>query len=154
MARSNEEQLLGTLEKLGEDDLKTFQWFLKKKVLDGFDPIPKSRLEGAARTDTVDRMVDTYRLEGALKITVEILGKMDQNNLAKWLMSKCSMGIICFSFSQIGNKNNCHNAYCNLIRCYTLYLEISCIHCQRCSVEEMFPSFLCLQCYSACVSIT
>ncbi|XP_046881703.1 NLR family CARD domain-containing protein 3-like isoform X5 [Hypomesus transpacificus] len=87
MARSNEEQLLGTLEKLGEDDLKTFQWFLKNKVLDGFDPIPKSRLEGAARTDTVDRMVDTYRLEGALKITVEILGKMDQNNLAKWLMS-------------------------------------------------------------------
>ncbi|XP_062339606.1 NACHT, LRR and PYD domains-containing protein 3-like isoform X1 [Osmerus eperlanus] len=87
MATSNEEQLLGTLEKLGEDDLKTFQWYLQKKVLDGFDPIPKSRLEGAARTDTVDRMVETYTLEGALKITVEILGKMDQNNLAKWLMS-------------------------------------------------------------------
>ncbi|XP_046881734.1 NLR family CARD domain-containing protein 3-like [Hypomesus transpacificus] len=87
MATSNEEQLLGTLEKLGEDDLKTFQWYLQKKGLDGFDPIPKSRLEGAARTDTVDRMVDTYTLEGALKVTVEILRKMDQNNLAKWLMS-------------------------------------------------------------------
>ncbi|XP_067091632.1 NACHT, LRR and PYD domains-containing protein 3-like isoform X7 [Osmerus mordax] len=87
MATSNEEHLLGTLEKLGEDDMKTFQWFLQKKVLDGFDPIPKSRLEGAARTDTVDRMVETYTLEGALKISVEILGKMDQNNLAKWLMS-------------------------------------------------------------------
>ncbi|XP_046899380.1 protein NLRC3-like isoform X2 [Hypomesus transpacificus] len=87
MDTSNEEQLLGTLKKLGDDDLKTFQWFLKKKVLDGFDPIPKSRLEGAARTDTVDRMVEIYRPEGALKITVEILRKMDQNNFAKWLMS-------------------------------------------------------------------
>ncbi|XP_046902068.1 protein NLRC3-like isoform X6 [Hypomesus transpacificus] len=90
MATSNEEHLLGTLEKIGEDDLKTFQCFLQKKVLDGFDPIPKSRLEGADRPDTVDRMVERYRLEGALKITVEILGKMDQNNLAKWMMSVSS----------------------------------------------------------------
>ena len=98
MATSNEEHLLGTLEKLGKDGLKKFQWFLQKKVLDGFDPIPKSRLEGADRTDTVDRMVETYTREGALKITVEILRKMDQNDLAERLMSKCSMGITVLLF--------------------------------------------------------
>ncbi|XP_062313815.1 NACHT, LRR and PYD domains-containing protein 12-like [Osmerus eperlanus] len=86
MATSNKTHLLKTLEQLGEKELKTFKWYLQDKVLDGFDPIPKSRLEGPARTDTVDRMVETYTLEGALKITVEILRKMDQNNLAERLM--------------------------------------------------------------------
>ena len=86
MATSNEEQQLGTLEKLGVDDLKRFQWHLLKEVLDELGPIPKSRLEGAARTDTVDRMVETYSNGGALK--------MKQHDLAESLMSKCSMGII------------------------------------------------------------
>ncbi|XP_062312268.1 NACHT, LRR and PYD domains-containing protein 3-like [Osmerus eperlanus] len=91
MATSNKTHLLKTLEQLGEKELKTFKWYLQDKVLDGFDPIPKSRLEGPARTDTVDRMEETYTLEGALKITVKILRKMDQNNLAERLMGKCSM---------------------------------------------------------------
>ncbi|XP_062313812.1 NACHT, LRR and PYD domains-containing protein 6-like [Osmerus eperlanus] len=86
MATSNKTHLLKTLEQLGEKELKTFKWYLQDKVLDGFDPIPKSRLEGPARTDTVDRMEETYTLEGALKITVKILRKMDQNNLAERLM--------------------------------------------------------------------
>ncbi|XP_062313800.1 NACHT, LRR and PYD domains-containing protein 12-like isoform X2 [Osmerus eperlanus] len=86
MATSNKTHLLKTLEQLGEKELKTFKCYLQDKVLDGFDPIPKSRLEGPARTDTVDRMEETYTLEGALKITVEILRKMDQNDLAERLM--------------------------------------------------------------------
>ncbi|XP_067084516.1 NACHT, LRR and PYD domains-containing protein 3-like isoform X2 [Osmerus mordax] len=87
MAARKRKQLLKTLEQLEEKELKTFQWFLHHGVSDGFDPIPKSRLEKAARTDTVDRMVETYTLEGALKITVEILKEMNQNNLAQKLMS-------------------------------------------------------------------
>ncbi|XP_062312269.1 protein NLRC3-like, partial [Osmerus eperlanus] len=85
MATINKTHLLKTLEQLGEKELKTFKWYLQDKVLDGFES-PKSRLEGPARTDTVDRMEETYTLEGALKITVEILRKMDQNNLAERLM--------------------------------------------------------------------
>ncbi|XP_067092290.1 NACHT, LRR and PYD domains-containing protein 3-like [Osmerus mordax] len=88
MATSDIEHLLETLEKLGRKDLKTFHWHLQNTILDGFDPILKSKLEEAARTDTVDRMVETYRLEGALKITAEILRKMRLIELAESLKTE------------------------------------------------------------------
>ncbi|XP_046881701.1 NACHT, LRR and PYD domains-containing protein 3-like isoform X3 [Hypomesus transpacificus] len=90
MATSNKNQLLETLQQLEGKERKKFKWFLQDNVLDGFNPIPKNKLENADELDTVDRMVETYTLEGALKITVEILRKMDQNNLAKWLMKEAS----------------------------------------------------------------
>ncbi|XP_062340829.1 NACHT, LRR and PYD domains-containing protein 3-like [Osmerus eperlanus] len=85
MATSNKKQLLKTLEQLGEKELKKFKWFLQNEVPDGFDPIPKNKLENVDELDTVDKMVETYGLKGALKIIVEILGKMDQNNLSELL---------------------------------------------------------------------
>ena len=81
--------LLKTLEQLEEKELKKFKWCLKNDVPDGFNPIPKNKLENADEMDTVDTMVETYTPEGALNITVKILRKMDQNNLADRLMSKC-----------------------------------------------------------------
>ncbi|XP_067084619.1 protein NLRC3-like isoform X2 [Osmerus mordax] len=86
MATSNKTHLLETLEQLGEKELKKFKWFLQNEVPSGFNPIPKNKLENADELDTVEKMVETYALKGALMITVEILRKMDQNNLAERLM--------------------------------------------------------------------
>ncbi|KAM9492122.1 uncharacterized protein ACWYII_004093 isoform 3-T4 [Salvelinus alpinus] len=71
--------LLNTLEKLDQSDLKTFQFHLTHDV-DG--PISRSQLEDADRLVTVDRMVQSYCDEGAVKITLEILREMGQNKLA------------------------------------------------------------------------
>uniref|UniRef100_A0A8C7ND10 Pyrin domain-containing protein n=1 Tax=Oncorhynchus mykiss TaxID=8022 RepID=A0A8C7ND10_ONCMY len=75
-------RLLATLEELVTDELKMFQWFLNQDVLEGFSSIPSSRLENADRQDTMDKMVETYGPEGAVKISLEILRRMEQNNLA------------------------------------------------------------------------
>ncbi|XP_046881713.1 NACHT, LRR and PYD domains-containing protein 12-like isoform X2 [Hypomesus transpacificus] len=85
MATSNKKQLLKTLEQLGEKELKKFKWFLQNEVPDGFDPIPKNKLENADELDTVDKMVETYGLKGALKITVETLSEMNQHDLSELL---------------------------------------------------------------------
>ena len=85
MAQNYQEHILKALEQLGEKGLKKFKWFLQQEILDGFDPILKNNLEKADEADTVDQMVETYTLEGAVKITGEILTKMKRNDLAKRL---------------------------------------------------------------------
>ncbi|KAL0994992.1 hypothetical protein UPYG_G00130360 [Umbra pygmaea] len=74
--------LLETLEELAREELKRFQWFLTHDMVNGFHPIPRSKLENANRMDTVDCMVQTYNTDGALRITMEILRKMNLNLLA------------------------------------------------------------------------
>ncbi|XP_005732447.1 uncharacterized protein LOC102199075 [Pundamilia nyererei] len=71
-------QLLQMLNRLGSEDLKTFQRFLSLRT----DPISVSRLEAADRTRTVDLMVQKYHAEGAKEVTEEILRKMSYNQLA------------------------------------------------------------------------
>uniref|UniRef100_UPI003AAB8298 NLR family CARD domain-containing protein 3-like isoform X1 n=1 Tax=Centroberyx gerrardi TaxID=166262 RepID=UPI003AAB8298 len=89
------ELLLGTLEDLGDEELKSFKWFLQQAdILDGFPAIPKSRLEKADRQDTVDQMVQTYSPPGALEITVEVLKKINRNDLLQ-----------CFSKTSSGTNN-------------------------------------------------
>uniref|UniRef100_A0A4W5RAL6 Pyrin domain-containing protein n=1 Tax=Hucho hucho TaxID=62062 RepID=A0A4W5RAL6_9TELE len=78
-------QLLKIMEDLGSDDLKRFQWFLTQGVLKAYTPIPKSCLENGDRIDTVDKMVQSYTLDGAVTITLKILMKMNQNSLAEKL---------------------------------------------------------------------
>ncbi|XP_062318256.1 caspase b-like [Osmerus eperlanus] len=88
MATSGEEYILESLDQLGEKGLKRFKWFLQKELLDGFYPIPKNNLENADEEDTVDKMVETYTVDGAVEITVEILRRMKRNDLAQTLMSE------------------------------------------------------------------
>ncbi|KAJ7988121.1 hypothetical protein DPEC_G00320340 [Dallia pectoralis] len=76
------EALLTILEDLGTAEFKTFKWYLTQPVLESFPSIPVSRLENAERTDVVDKMVQTYNLDGAARITVAVLKKMNQNSLA------------------------------------------------------------------------
>uniref|UniRef100_A0A4W5Q905 Pyrin domain-containing protein n=1 Tax=Hucho hucho TaxID=62062 RepID=A0A4W5Q905_9TELE len=67
--------------------LELFQWNLIHGV-EGFTSIPRGQLENATRLVTVDRMVQQYHKDGAVKITLEILRKMGQNKLADELEKK------------------------------------------------------------------
>ncbi|XP_048011631.1 LOW QUALITY PROTEIN: NACHT, LRR and PYD domains-containing protein 3-like [Megalobrama amblycephala] len=75
---SVEELLEKSLNELVEAELKKFQWHLKKH-----EHISNSDMENADRLKTVDKMVACFGPEEAVKITVEILRKMNQNNLAE-----------------------------------------------------------------------
>ncbi|XP_029502551.1 NACHT, LRR and PYD domains-containing protein 3-like isoform X1 [Oncorhynchus nerka] len=71
------ELLLATLEdNLCEKKLKKFKWHLVQGVKGFPQHIPKARLDKADHQDTVDKMVETYGLEGAKMITLEVLKKM------------------------------------------------------------------------------
>ncbi|XP_042360255.1 NACHT, LRR and PYD domains-containing protein 12-like [Plectropomus leopardus] len=83
---SHVELLFGALQDLGNEELKHFQWLLRQAdIVEGFPAIPKSQLEGSDRQDTVDQMVQTYSLPGALRITVEVLKKINRNDLVECL---------------------------------------------------------------------
>ncbi|XP_048013171.1 NACHT, LRR and PYD domains-containing protein 12-like [Megalobrama amblycephala] len=75
--------LVNSLMELAGADLKTFQWNLKND-----ERISNSEMENADILDTVDKMVARYGPEEALKITVYILRKMNQNLLAEQLENK------------------------------------------------------------------
>ncbi|XP_067114037.1 apoptosis-associated speck-like protein containing a CARD [Osmerus mordax] len=77
-------KLLNILDELTSDNLKTFKWHLKNGI-DGFPAIPVSQLETADRTDVVDKMEQHYKPEGSVQITLLILERMKQINLAEEL---------------------------------------------------------------------
>ncbi|XP_029502174.1 NACHT, LRR and PYD domains-containing protein 12-like isoform X1 [Oncorhynchus nerka] len=80
--------LLATLEELVEAEFKTFKWHLTQDLVKGFPHIPVSQLENTDRLDTIKKMVETYGPEGTVKISLEILRKMSQNQLAKTLKNE------------------------------------------------------------------
>ncbi|KAM9346066.1 NACHT, LRR and PYD domains-containing protein 3-like [Symphorus nematophorus] len=81
---SHVELLFGVLQHLGNEEFKHFQWFLKQDgIVEGFRAIPKCQLEEADRQDTVDKMVEAYSRPGALQITVEVLKKINRNDLVE-----------------------------------------------------------------------
>ncbi|KAK9951850.1 hypothetical protein ABG768_017725, partial [Culter alburnus] len=71
-----------TLDDLKEDDLKRFKSYLKD---DG--PVGAGKLEDAGVTDIVDIMMQRFGAEEAVKITLNILRKMNQNQLAEKLQN-------------------------------------------------------------------
>ncbi len=71
-------------------DLKRFRWHL----VNDHECISKSQMEDADRLKTVDRMVECFLSEEAVKITVDILRKMNQNDLAEKLENKHKQGDI------------------------------------------------------------
>ncbi|XP_051743924.1 protein NLRC3-like [Ctenopharyngodon idella] len=85
---SAEKLLLNSLKELVEADLKEFQWHLKND----HECISKYEMEKADRLETVDKMVAYFGPEEAVKIMVEILRKMNHNNLAEQLENKHKQG--------------------------------------------------------------
>ncbi|XP_038826907.1 NACHT, LRR and PYD domains-containing protein 12-like [Salvelinus namaycush] len=86
--------LLATLEELVEAELKTFKWHLTQDLVKGFPHIPVSQLENTDRLDTIKKMVETYGPEGTVKISLEILRKMSQNQLAETLKNEYDEGYL------------------------------------------------------------
>ncbi|KAM8772726.1 NLR family CARD domain-containing protein 3-like isoform 1-T3 [Acanthopagrus schlegelii] len=85
------EDIFNTLEDLKVDEFKDFKWYLKlPDILEGYQPIKQSRLETAERRDTVDLMVNTFTLDGALKVTKKILEKIKRNDLVQSLSANSS----------------------------------------------------------------
>ncbi|XP_007544626.1 NACHT, LRR and PYD domains-containing protein 3-like [Poecilia formosa] len=76
------EDLLNTLDDLGNEDFTRFKWFLQQpECLEGLPVIRKGRLQAANREDTVDLLVQTYTLPGALGVIREVLEKIHRNDL-------------------------------------------------------------------------
>uniref|UniRef100_A0A673GFQ0 Pyrin domain-containing protein n=1 Tax=Sinocyclocheilus rhinocerous TaxID=307959 RepID=A0A673GFQ0_9TELE len=88
---SVKELLVNSLKELLEAELKAFQWHLQEH----HECISKSDMENADRAKTVDKMVACFGPEEAVKITVDILRKMNQNNLAELLHNKGQHEHIC-----------------------------------------------------------
>lgn len=76
-----------SLNELKNPELKKFQWHLKNDK-----HVSESEMENADRLDTVDKMVACFGHEEAVKITVDFLRKMNQNNLAEQLENKHKQG--------------------------------------------------------------
>ncbi|XP_071374665.1 uncharacterized protein [Centroberyx affinis] len=82
--------LIETLEDLGDEELKNFQWFLQQDdILEGFPAIKKSKVEKANRQDTVDQMVQTYH-HHSLEVTKKVLMKINRNDLEQSLSNSSS----------------------------------------------------------------
>ncbi|KAM4583607.1 NLR family CARD domain-containing protein 3-like isoform 4-T7 [Odontesthes bonariensis] len=80
------EDILNTLEDLGDEEFCKFKWFLQQAdSLGGLPAIKKYRLETANRSDTVDLMVQTYRLPGAVEVTRKVLERINRNDLLQSL---------------------------------------------------------------------
>ncbi|XP_078143515.1 apoptosis-associated speck-like protein containing a CARD [Centroberyx gerrardi] len=87
---TSKELLLETLEHLGDEELKRFKWFLlQADILEGFPPIPRSRLERADRLDTVDQMVQIYN-QHTPEVTMKVLMKINRNDLVQALRNTSS----------------------------------------------------------------
>ncbi|XP_034044998.1 pyrin-like [Thalassophryne amazonica] len=79
--------LLETLENLPGDDYKKFKWYLRMEVVEGCEPIPVSHLESPHQMDTVSKMLERYGKESAVKVTAEILRRMNHNAAAEELLN-------------------------------------------------------------------
>ncbi|XP_067296751.1 NACHT, LRR and PYD domains-containing protein 3-like [Pseudorasbora parva] len=80
---SVKELLVNSLKELVKDDLKEFQWHVKNH-----ECVSASEMENTDILDTVDKMVVCFGLDKAVKISMKILRKMNQNLLAEELENK------------------------------------------------------------------
>lgn len=98
------ELLLETLDNLGDEELKIFKWFLQQaEILEDFPAIPKSHLERADRSDTLDLIVQTYN-EQSVEVTKKVLTKIKRNDLVQSL-ANISAGPECKSSNLLCDKN-------------------------------------------------
>uniref|UniRef100_A0A3B3QWG4 Pyrin domain-containing protein n=1 Tax=Paramormyrops kingsleyae TaxID=1676925 RepID=A0A3B3QWG4_9TELE len=88
------ELLPGYLEELPEDELKKFKYNLIHLVHEKYQRIPRGQLELLDRMGIADIMIRSYGEVGALHVMLEILKRMNLNNLVQKLnkdLKKCNL---------------------------------------------------------------
>uniref|UniRef100_A0A8C2CQ22 Uncharacterized protein n=1 Tax=Cyprinus carpio TaxID=7962 RepID=A0A8C2CQ22_CYPCA len=93
--------LMDSLKELVEDELEEFQWHLEKD----HEGISKSEMKNANRLKTVDKIVACFGPEEAVKIMVDTLRKMKQNELAEQLENKHKKVSVSLTAQADGNTN-------------------------------------------------
>ncbi|XP_059367588.1 NACHT, LRR and PYD domains-containing protein 12-like isoform X2 [Carassius carassius] len=93
--------LMESLKELVEDELEEFQWHLEKD----HEGISKSEIKNANRLKTVDKIVACFGPEEAVKIMVDTLRKMNQNELAEQLENKHKKASVSLTAQADGNTN-------------------------------------------------
>lgn len=84
--------MVKTLDEVTSDEMKRFQWLLIKHQRRGYEPIKRSELDrDTSRENTVELMVNKYKENGALGVTINILKDMHQNTLAGKLKTKANI---------------------------------------------------------------
>lgn len=109
------ELLLDTLEERVDKELKTFQWYLYSKVLEGFSHIPKSRFEGVDRPGTVNLLAQTYGYNGAVTVTVDILRRMKLKLSAETLKKEYDKGKMCLKVQKFVRTNSLASSQLSLL---------------------------------------
>ncbi|XP_062387348.1 stonustoxin subunit beta-like [Sardina pilchardus] len=106
MAVNSLHLLLNTLDELKKKDLKRFRMYLSERTVEGFEPIPRGKLEDSDTTDVASIMTDAYGEEGRVEVTLTILRKMSLNNLADKLEESSEKG--CDSLASALTSNPSH----------------------------------------------
>ncbi|XP_027876034.1 E3 ubiquitin-protein ligase TRIM21-like isoform X1 [Xiphophorus couchianus] len=76
------EDILNTLEELGQEEFEKFKWFLQQpETLPELPAIKKKCLEGAKTLDIVDLMMQIYTLDRCREMICKILEKINRNDL-------------------------------------------------------------------------
>ena len=85
--------LLDTLDELKIKEFEKFRWYLMDRDFMkncNYKSIKVSNLEDADRKETVDLMVKTYELHGAVKVTKEVLKEIPRMDLLQNLSASSS----------------------------------------------------------------
>ncbi|KAA0721713.1 hypothetical protein E1301_Tti023040 [Triplophysa tibetana] len=77
------ELLLNSLNDLTTPELEEFQWHLNHQI-----DIPASNMENSDVFDTINKVMESFNSDGAVKITSDILRKMNKKMLAEQLQNK------------------------------------------------------------------
>ncbi|XP_072562554.1 protein NLRC3-like [Paramormyrops kingsleyae] len=107
--------LLRSLEELTEDELTKIKYNLIHLVNEKYQRIPRGQLEKLDRMGIADMMIRSYGEVGALKVTLEILKKMNLNDLVQRLnedLQKCNQ-----AGSELGDVSEKRDLMMDRIKC-------------------------------------
>ncbi|XP_039389937.1 uncharacterized protein LOC120403175 isoform X2 [Mauremys reevesii] len=86
--KTTRDLLVNTLDDLGESELKNFKHKLTDIDLkEGYDHIPKGKLENATSLEITDLLIGHYTMDYALEVTTIVLEAINRKDLARRLRS-------------------------------------------------------------------